>query len=195
MTRKCCYPTPDWHPIICLVPIIPCLESHPMSGTPSLVRNPISCLEPHPLVWNPISCLEPHPQVWNSIPCLEPHPWLEPHPQSGTPSLVWYLTPVLPPYPQCLYPTILPLVPLPPSGPYCPCLAPNCSLPTWSGPRLPPSGTPTLYHPPPAPTPPPLYQISSPIVPPPKKEIWVFPSFLMFVSILPRVGSISPRLK
>ena len=216
VTRKCCYPTPHWHPIPMSGTPSPCLESHPhvwnpiscpelhpMSGTPFPCleshlssRTPSPCLEPHPHVWNPISCPELYPMSGTPSPCLEPHP------QSGTASLVWNPIPTQCPHPTPIpsaptlpsypHPAILLPLPLPPSGPCCPCLAPNCPIPIWSGPRLSPSGTPIICHPPPAASPHPIkyhHQRS----PPPQKEIWVFPSFPsfpMFVSISPCMGSI-----
>ena len=112
---------------------------------------PHTCLAPHHLsgmpsshVWNPHLCLVPHPLsgtqslVWNPIPCLEPHPLSGTHPLSDIP-------PPVPP-PHHLAP-----VPLPPSGPCCPCLAPNCPHspdlapgcpPIWNSYPLPPSSCP-----------------------------------------------------
>ena len=159
-------PPSVWYPIIpCLDPHL-CLVPHPLSGTPPHVWCPIPCLEPDPHVWNPILVWNPIPHVWNHIPCLVPHPHI------WNPIPDWNPIPWLEPHPTPVPPTPPPVSPshhlaqsaLPPFGPCCPCLAPNCPLPTWFGPRLPsPAGTPTPCYPPPARTPP--YQISSPKVP------------------------------
>ena len=157
-----------WNPT-CVRYHIPCLESHPMSGTLS------PCLKPHPmsetpsLVWNPIPMCGIPPHVWN-------------------PPLVWNPITCLISHPQWPHSTILPPVPLPPSGPCCPCLAPNCPLPAWSGPRLSPIWN--SYPLPPSSYPHPIkYHHQS--SPPPKKEIWgflSFPSFPMFISISSRIN-------
>ena len=133
VTHKCCYPTPAWHPIICLVP------HHPLSGTHlCLVLHPLSGTPPH--VWNPITCLQLHPMPVTPSPVWYPIPCLISHPQCPTP-------------PQCPHPTILSPGPLPHlvlaapvwplTAPYSPDLASGC----------PPSETLTPCHPPPAPTP------------------------------------------
>ena len=114
VTHKCCYPTPDWHPIICLVPHHPMSGTPPVSGTtslsrtPSHVRNPIPCQEPHSLSGTPSLCQKPHPHVRTPLivrnpipmsgtpfPCQKPpSPYQEPHFFSGTPSHIWNPIPI-----------------------------------------------------------------------------------------------------
>ena len=113
-----------------------------------------------------------------SHPCLEPHPHvMNPIPMSGTPS------PCQEPHPL--------------SG-----TTPHVRNSTHVRNPIPMSGTPPLVW-----NPIPMSGTSSPCLeplqmsPPPEKEIWVFPivasfpTFPMFVSILSRVGSISPHIK
>ena len=136
-------------------PIIPCLEPHLLSGTPS------PCLEPHPMSGTPSF-------VWNPITMSGPHSCLEPHPSSDI------------------------KLPSAPDPPFCP----YCTYPIWS---LIPQSAPThliwpqaaphleLYTRAPSSCPHPIkyhHQRS----PPPEKKIWVFPCFLMFVSISPHIN-------
>ena len=182
-------PSSVWYPIIPCLKLHLCLILHPLSG------NPTPCQEPHPLSGTPSPCQELHPHVVNTTPCLEPYPL------SVTPSPVWNPIPNKPPPhpsvpPHHLAPTPSPGPQCPPSGPCCPCLAPNCpthlirpqAAPIWNSYPLPPSPCP---HP----------TLSNIITwwssPPPEKEIWVFssfPSFPMFISMSPCMGSISPHV-
>ena len=144
VTRKCCYPTPHWHPIICLVPHHPMSGTLPVSGIPPLSGTPFPCLEFHPHVWTP------HSHVWNSIPISGPHiPSLAPHHLSGTPSshvwnptCVWYPTPVWNPIPMSG-------IPSPYLDPTFPCLEfhPHIWTPhphVWN--PIPMSGIPSLVQ-------------------------------------------------
>ena len=199
----------------------PCLEAHlclvshpmtgipPLSGTPSFVCNPTLARTPS-LVWYPTPV--PHSTI---LPSAPPHLALAvknwplmfcPLPPNLAPGYLFSNSCPLPPssclhHPQQL-PSGLPAPchPLPPlpSGPHCPCLI-------WLSAILPPAH----HHIPSSPpTPPPHPQPGSHVPTPPtkyhhqkssqpKKEILRFSeflSFLVFISILPCMGSIPPHV-
>ena len=179
-----------------------CLVSDSLSGTPSLVCNPTLSRIPS-TVWNFIPCLVSYPSVHTTT--ILPPPYLAPN--CPTPDLT-------PGYPhlELLSPATLLLSHYPPATAIWPSFslpchlvlltstvpAPICLLTIPSCPTTPAIWPSCLHHPPPylVLLPLPLtHRISSPKSLLPKKgnlSFSKFLSFLMFISISPHVGSISP---
>ena len=172
----------------------------PLSGIPSCVWNPI----PSP-VWYPTPVFHCHHLAWPLAPTLPLFP--------AVPCLLAIVAPIWPltaPYPlichPCL-PTILNSCSTTPSNCHLTLLPPAIpSLPCHLALLVPthcPIGSPPLPLLPQYPHPnldllPPPHQISSPKVPSTQKgnlSFSKFPSFLMFISISPRMGSISSHVK
>ena len=163
-----------------------------MSGTPLLSRKPLGVWNPFPFpVWYPTPVPHPHHLAY-SIASLFGHccSYLAsncPLPPDLAPACPpsWYPIPCHPHYPQQL-----------PSGPPAPAILSFSSHLALLVPTPCPSCP--HYHHPNLDLLPPTHQISSPKIPTTHKgnfSFSEFPSFLIFISISPRVGSILSCMK